>query len=385
MSKELATPGDPNENTEASATQDPPDGGYGWVCVAACFTINCFTWGVVASYGVYLAYYLSEDVFPDATPLDFAFIGGFNFSMAMLVAPFVTIIARKYGTRVPMFMGVTLLAAGYISASFSSRIWQLYLSQGVLIGFGVGFTYIPSIAILSQWFQKKRSLANGISAAGSGIGGLIFSFMTEAIIKNISLAWSYRITAAFSCSMLLIATVFIRNRNETIRPPQRGFDTGLLRRYDVQLLLAWSFISMLGYITLLFSLPDFARSIGLSSSQAATLSAILNLGTAIGRPLIGVVSDRYGRMEVAGLLTLVCGLSCFVIWLPASSYGVVIFFALLNGAILGVFWVTIGPLCVEVAGLAELPSLLSLSWMIIILPTTCKNPRNAFHLPTATL
>jgi hypothetical protein len=26
----------------------PPDGGYGWVCVAACFNINCFTWGVVA-------------------------------------------------------------------------------------------------------------------------------------------------------------------------------------------------------------------------------------------------------------------------------------------------------------------------------------------------
>jgi len=28
--------------------EDPPDGGYGWVCVAACFTINCFTWGTVA-------------------------------------------------------------------------------------------------------------------------------------------------------------------------------------------------------------------------------------------------------------------------------------------------------------------------------------------------
>jgi hypothetical protein len=25
-----------------------PDGGYGWVCLAACFNINCFTWGVVA-------------------------------------------------------------------------------------------------------------------------------------------------------------------------------------------------------------------------------------------------------------------------------------------------------------------------------------------------
>lgn len=26
----------------------PPDGGYGWVCVAACFSINCFTWGAVS-------------------------------------------------------------------------------------------------------------------------------------------------------------------------------------------------------------------------------------------------------------------------------------------------------------------------------------------------
>jgi hypothetical protein len=25
-----------------------PDGGYGWVCVAACFTTNCFTWGAVS-------------------------------------------------------------------------------------------------------------------------------------------------------------------------------------------------------------------------------------------------------------------------------------------------------------------------------------------------
>lgn len=30
------------------SVQPPPDGGYGWVCVATCFSINCFTWGIVA-------------------------------------------------------------------------------------------------------------------------------------------------------------------------------------------------------------------------------------------------------------------------------------------------------------------------------------------------
>ncbi|MCJ1367174.1 hypothetical protein MMC16_006306 [Acarospora aff. strigata] len=324
-------------------SQDPPDGGYGWVQVGACFTVNCFTWGQVASYGVYLSYYLSSNAFPEARPLDYAFIGGFNFALAMLAAPLVTVVARKLGTRAPMAIGVVIQTAGFVSASFAGRVWQLYLSQGLLIGVGLGFIYVPSIAILSQWFSKKRSLVNGISSAGSGIGGLIFSFAIEAMIRNISLAWSFRIIAVITGVMNLTATMLIRNRNAIIRPPQLGFDTKLLRRPDVLLLLFWGFTSMLGYITLLYSLPDFADSLGLTKTQAASIAAYLNLGTAIGRPLIGVASDRFGRLEVAGLLTLFCGVTCFAIWIPATSYGILVFFAILNGGILGVFWMTIGP------------------------------------------
>jgi MFS family permease len=96
---------------------------------------------------------------------------------------------------------------------------------------------------------------------------------------------------------------------------------------------------MLGYIVLLFSMSDFAVSIGLSQRESANITGFVNLGTALGRPFIGVLSDRYGRIEVAGLLTLVCSVSVFAIWLPAESYGVTILFAVIIGAILGVFWV----------------------------------------------
>lgn len=39
----------PEELREEEAVAPPPDRGYGWVVVVgACFTINCFSWGVTA-------------------------------------------------------------------------------------------------------------------------------------------------------------------------------------------------------------------------------------------------------------------------------------------------------------------------------------------------
>jgi MFS family permease len=92
---------------------------------------------------------------------------------------------------------------------------------------------------------------------------------------------------------------------------------------------------------LLFSLPDFARSIGLSAKQASVVNAILSLGTAIGRPLIGFASDYFGRIDVAGVLTCLCGIFSLLLWLPATSYGLLLFFALITGGIYGVFWMVL--------------------------------------------
>ncbi|KAI4923027.1 uncharacterized protein J4E92_007778, partial [Alternaria infectoria] len=322
------------------------------------------------AYGIYLSHYLADDIFPEASTWDYAFIGGFNFAIAMLVAPFVTVFCRRFGTHVAMCCGLVLQLGGFIAASFATQIWQLHLSQGVLIGCGIGFLYIPCLPVLSQWFDRKRSLANGISAAGSGVGGAAFTWGTEAIIQRFSISWALRITGIIAFVANLTATVFIRDRNKAIRPSQLGFDTKLLRRYEVILLLAWVFISMLGYIVLLFSLSDFALSIGLSRSQATDIIGLLNVGTAVGRPIIGILSDRWSRIDTAGALTLLCGISCFAFWLPATSYALTVFFAILCGAIVGVFWMTIGPLCVEVAGIKNLQSLLSLSWAAVIIPAT---------------
>ncbi|KAF2010440.1 MFS transporter, MCP family, solute carrier family 16, member 6 [Aaosphaeria arxii CBS 175.79] len=355
---------------EESNEHQIPDGGYGWVCVACVTTVNSFTWGVFGSYGVYLAYYLANDIYPEATPLDYAYIGGLNFGVAMIMASPVTYLVRIFGTHIPMAVGALIQMGGYIAASFSTRIWHLYCTQGILLGIGVGFLFTPSVAVTSQWFDKKRSLANSINSAGTGIGGLIISFSTQPMIDRLSLAWSLRIIGIMAGTMNLLATCFIRNRNKVIQPTMNPFAFHLLRRLPVILLLCWGFFSMLGYMVLLYSLSDFARSIGLSKSQASSVTALMNLGTLIGRPALGVLSDRYGRMKVAGIATFACGVAIWALWVPAASYAVTVVFALINGMVAGTYWMALSPLCVEVGGLIELPSLLALSFGTAILPTT---------------
>ncbi|KAL7915162.1 MFS transporter, MCP family, solute carrier family 16, member 6 [Trichoderma velutinum] len=351
--------------------EPPPDGGYGWVIVISCFTLNAFTWGVTSSFGVYLSEYKRSDRFSDASHLEFGFVSGLNFSCAMILAFPVTYFARRLGIHAPMLVGCVLQCAGYISASFASKSWHLILTQGVTVGSGIGCIIIPSTAILSQWFSKRRAIANGISSAGSGVGGVAFSWGTGAMIQHQGLSWTLRITGLITLLTTVVATLLLRDRNHQVRPTQIAVDFSLLRHTKVLLLLLWTFVSMFGYIALLFSLSDFALAVGLSSTQATDIVGFLNLGTAVGRPIIGLISDRTSKVATAGILTFLCGIICFALWLPAASFGLTTLFAILCGAIVGVFWMTIGPLCAEVEGLRNLPSLLALAWATTVIPTAC--------------
>lgn len=294
--------------------------------------------------------------------------------MALLISPIATVCVARYGTRITLLIGVAFEFTALFGASYTNQIWQLFLSQGLCFGWGMGFLFVASVGVIPQWFKRRRSLANGIGTAGSGIGALIYSLATQAMIQSIGLGWAFRVLAILAASVNGICALLLRDRNIAVGARLKAFDVSLFKRPEFLLFLGWGWFSMLGYVVLLFSVANYARSVGLSASQASVISALLNLGQGLGRPVIGYFSDTLGRINMAMLTTFASGLFCLVIWIFADSYGVLIFYALLGGTVAGTFWTTVAPVGAEVVGLKNLGSGLSVMWLVLVLPCTFSEP-----------
>jgi cyanate permease len=198
--------------------------------------------------------------------------------LCLIISPLATFCTRKYGTHTTLALGILCETAGLLGASWSNEVWQLFLSQGISFGFGMGLLFVATVGIVPQWFSRKRSFATGIASSGSGIGGLIYSLATNKMIKSVGLGWSLRILAIVSCVVEVVCSILLRDRNKAVKSIQHPFDIALFRKGEFWLLMGWGFFSMLAYVVLLFSLPNYARSIGLTASQGSVIGALLNLG-----------------------------------------------------------------------------------------------------------
>ncbi|KAK2024770.1 major facilitator superfamily transporter [Colletotrichum zoysiae] len=375
------TDNEKNGDSSTSPTSHQPrghvefkEGGYGWVIVGCVFLINAHTWGLNSSYAIFLAYYLHSGAFPGASPLTLAFVGGLSFSVALLISPIVTYCIPRIGTQASLGIGVVVQAAALIGASFTTEIWHLLLSQGIGFGVGMGFAFNSTVGLVPQWFVVRRSFATAIATAGSGLGGLIYSLGTNAMIHNIGLPWAFRILAILSFVVNGACCLMIKDRNKVLGSVHIAFHKDIFKRIEFWLFVSWGFFGLFGYVISVFSIADYAQTVGFTASQGSIVSAMFNLSQGIGRPVIGLVSDRFGRINVAGLGTLIAGLATFFIWILAGKHfaGIIIF--ALFGAFSGVLWPTVGPVGVEVVGIQLLPSALSIFWIILVIPATFAEP-----------
>lgn len=363
---------DMQEKMEEKPVDPKLDSGYAWV-VAVCtmFCIVC-SWGPNSGYGVFLSYYISHDTFKGATQYDYSLIGGLVMFFAQGLAPLSVMTYRVFGFYICCFIGVFIQSCGYILASFATKLWQLYLTQGVLVGLGFVFIYIPPTVVLATYFKKYRAFAFGIAVGGAGVGGVLFSLSINKVIKDAgNQRWALRMCCFVTLAIAIVAILMIRPRDDHMPIKDRLnftyikdaakviFNFKLFKKFPIIVLAFWYGIVMLGYILMLFSISSFASLIGLLSQQGTNATAIMNAGQAIGRPIIGISGDKVGRSNLVAGVCLTSSILLWAFWINVNSFGSLYAFSIVIGLFIGVGPVSCQPLAADIL---ESPKDLPAAW-----------------------
>lgn len=72
--------------------------------------------------------------------------------------------------------------------------------------------YVPSVAVVSHYFRKRRSFAMTVVASGSSLGSIIHPIMLNNLFKRIGFANAARANAGLISGMLLISCLLMRTR-----------------------------------------------------------------------------------------------------------------------------------------------------------------------------
>ncbi|MCJ1422336.1 hypothetical protein MMC29_000216 [Sticta canariensis] len=78
-----------------------------------------------------------------------------------------------------VFVGTFLAVIGLFTASLSTQFYQLFLSQGICIGLGMGMLYIPGVSVPASYFESKKAIVLAIANSGTGTGGLVYPVMVD--------------------------------------------------------------------------------------------------------------------------------------------------------------------------------------------------------------
>lgn len=203
-------------STPAADGNGPPDGGLtAWLQVLAGHLVVFNTWGYIISFGIFQPYYART---LGLEPSAVAWIGSVQICLIFLVGTFAGRAFDAGYYRPALVVGCLLQLAGIFATSAARTYWQLFLAQGLCQGLGCGVVFAPTVANLSTWFSRRRSVAISLSACGGGTGGMVFPLMAQQLLPRIGFAWTVRAMGL----VVLVTSAAILAAVRTRLPPRRA-------------------------------------------------------------------------------------------------------------------------------------------------------------------
>ncbi len=227
----------------------------------------------------------------------------------------------------------------------------------ILIGIGVSTVFVCNFKLLSEWFSVRQFVIMGSAFMAMGGLGALFSSAPLAWISN-AFGWRMTLIAVGLITLLMAGLVyaFVRNRPSdmglpSIRPDrdQTQKEIGLMSGMRMVVfsgrfwpIAVWAFcvVGISFAVGGLWGGPYLMHVYGLSKSAAGAVLSTFALAMICGSPLLGWLSNRFGRKPVligcSLILMAVTGLmSWFVDTLPRPALFILFFCFFITGGAIG--------------------------------------------------
>ncbi|MBM7808643.1 MFS family permease [Geodermatophilus bullaregiensis] len=308
-----------------------------WVVVAAAFAAMFASFGIAYSFGAFLEPMAEEfGTGRGATSTFFALTSLTYFGLGALSG----VAVDRYGPRRVLLVGGVALGAGLAATSQAGALWVGLLTYGLGVGIGVACAYVPMVAVVSGWFERRRTLAIGVAVTGIGLGTLTVAPLAAALIDELGWRDTHLVLGVAGAAVLVLCALVVT------RPPVQSGPAALtlgeaVRNRDYRRLYLASGLMAVALFVPFVHLPGYAEQAGVDRVAAAALVGVIGAASTAGRLVLGVVAARTGALRAFQGCFLTMGAS-FALWGLGGGYGVLLVFAVVLGVGYGGF-VAIGP------------------------------------------
>src|SRR3954468_18990638 len=176
---------------------------YGWVMVGVTFLTALISAGTVGAPGIFIVPLQHEFGWSTA---ELSSALSIRFVLFGLMAPFAAALLNRYGLRNVTLSALLIVASALVVSLAMTKVWQLMLLWGVVIGIGTGMTaLVLGATVAARWFSARRGLVVGILTASVATGQLIFLPLLASLTE--SLGW--RTALGLMCMMLGVAATAV--------------------------------------------------------------------------------------------------------------------------------------------------------------------------------
>jgi MFS family permease len=216
-------------------------------------------------------------------------------------------LADRRGIILPVMIGAGCLGAGFILASLSGSLMS-FAAAYVLIGtFGTAATFVPLMANISFWFEKRRGIAIALCASGNYVSGAVWPTLIESAIRAHGWRAAHLAVGIFCLVVMPPLAMLLRSR-----PPVRAIGAptpaASVHRIALPPGVLQTLLSVAGLACCVaMSMPQvhivaYCGDLGYGPARGAQmLSLMLGFGI-VSRIGSGFLADRLG-----GLVTLLIG------------------------------------------------------------------------------